>query len=186
MKVASTGLRHIGQNNLNHKTHIMKRVLMAAFTVCTLLFSSTVLHAQARASIVNGYAAEFYAGGRIEMATPANVVKWATALSKELDALSSKLAKIRTKNPREAKTKKLIEDARTLCKQIISKGQTLTAADAKKHDKWFWNGMFSLVGDCLETNPGSECCFSCNGGGAGYSDFWCKANCFVWRFPSLD
>jgi hypothetical protein len=163
----------------------MKKLMMAAFTGCLILCSVTVLNAQRR-SVVNGYAAEFYAGGRIEMATPANVVKWATALSKELDALSSKLAKIKITTAKEAKTKKLIEDARARCAQIIRKGQQLTAADAKVHDKWFWNGMFSLVGDCLETNPGSECCFSCNGGGAGYSDFWCKANCFVWQFPSLD
>lgn len=152
---------------------------------CAILCSVTVLNAQ-RTSVVNGYAPEFYAGGRIEMATPANVVKWATELNRELEKLMPKLSKIKTTNAKEAKTKKLIEDARARCAQIIRKGQQLTTADARVHDKWFWNGMFSLVGDCLETNPGSECCFSCNGGGAGYSDFWCKANCFVWRFPSLD
>jgi predicted DNA-binding protein len=171
----------------------MKQLMMAALTTCAVLFSATLLNAQLtsgetkkKGSIVNGYSAEFYGGSRIEMATPVNVVKWATELNTELVKLSSKLSKIKTTNVKEAKTKKLIEDARILCVQIIRKGNSLSATDAKKHDKWFWNGMFSLVGECLETNPGSECCFSCTGGGAGYSDFWCKANCFVWRFPSLD
>jgi len=164
----------------------MKSRITAALFVCTFWFCLNELQAQNRPSIVNGYAAEFYAGARIENVTPANVLKWATELNTELEKINTRLSRITPQSAKGKATKKLIIEAKALCLRIIGKGQTLSITDTKKHDRWFWDGMAQLVRDCIETNPGNECCFSCNGGGQGYQHFWCKANCFLAGFTELD
>jgi hypothetical protein len=162
----------------------MKRRITAALFVCKFCFCFTFLQAQNRASIENGYAAEFYSGSRIESVTPANVLAWANELNTELGKIHTRLVRINPQSEKGKATKKLIMDAKALCIRIISKGQALSIADARKHDRWFWDGMAQLVRDCPDTNPGSECCFSCNGGGQGYQHFWCKANCFLSGFTT--
>jgi hypothetical protein len=162
----------------------MKWRITAALFVCMFCSCFNVLHAQDRSSIENGYAAEFYAGSRIENVTPANVLKWVTELNTELGKISARLKRINPPSEKGKATKKLIMDAKAQCLRIIKTGQALSIADARKHDRWFWDGMAQLVRDCPDTNPGSECCFSCNGGGQGYQHFWCKANCFLSGFTT--
>lgn len=176
----------------------MKKIIIPVLLICSLLFTGDLLHAQLTAKkndsttaaqrrrIIEGYSAEFYAGNRLENATPANVLKWATELNTELGKSWAKLSKITPRNSKETTTKKNIQDAKNLCAQIIAKGNKLSTTDAKKHDRFLFNTMSFMLNECLEANPGSECCFSGHSPSHGYGGLWYMANCFVARFPDIN
>ena len=176
----------------------MEKKIITALLISSMFFTGHILSAQLtskesdpkeaqRRKIIEGYSAEFYAGNRIENATPVNVLKWAKEALPKMEGLIPKLNKIKAANPG---TKPSSDVLRLLAqvnhlKEIKAKGARLKAADAKKYDRLLFDGMAASINECLEANPGSECCFSGHNSSQGYGGMWAMANCFVARFPDL-
>jgi hypothetical protein len=155
----------------------MKKIIITAITVCAFLNINNTATAQQIVSKKNEAAAP----------TPKNVLAWARELLPQLEKFVEKLKKMKPAVQRDIETKKTIERAGQIAKEILEAGDKLNAADARKHDIWFRTAIAKGIDDCLERNPGSECCFSCKGsGGFGYHNFWCQANCFVASFSWPD
>lgn len=177
----------------------MKKFLICTLFFCIFLLSGDMLFAQLaskksdsanavqRRRIIEGYSAEFYAGNRIENATPANVLKWAKEALSKMEPLVPKLEKIKATNPGKPSTDvlKLLAQVSHL-KEINAKGARLKAADAKKYDRLLFDGIAMMLDECLEANPGSECCFSGHNSASGYGGMWSMMNCFVARFPGIN
>lgn len=175
----------------------MKTKIISALLIFSMLFTTHRLSAQLtskesdpkeaqRRKIIESYSAEFYAGNRIEKATPANVWKWAKEALDKMEKLVPKLNKIKAANPTVKQDVLHILAQVNHLKEIRAKGVKLLAIDAKKYDRLLFDGMAASIDECLEANPGSECCFSGHNPSQGYGGLWAMANCLVARFPGLD
>ncbi|MBL7732096.1 MAG: hypothetical protein JNM88_13020 [Chitinophagaceae bacterium] len=124
-----------------------------------------------------------------ETPTPANVLKWAAEFERKADSggLGQKLQyQLSEANNAYQKEKDVYVTALKKVKEIKAKGSRLTKREAEAYNTWFTTNANAVIGTCLEQNPGSECCFSCKGGGHGWNRMWCMANCFVARFPGIN
>lgn len=174
----------------------MKKKIISALLISSMFFTGTILSAQLtnkesdpkevqRRRIIEGYSAEFYAGNRLENATPANVLKWAKEALPKMEKLVPKLNKIKAADPGvKVDALRLLAQVNHL-KEIKAKGGKLLAIDARRYDRLLFDGMAASINECLESNPGSECCFSGHNPSQGYGGLWAMANCFVARFPDL-
>lgn len=114
------------------------------------------------------------------------LIIWAKEAQPHFAEIVRKLNSIKPQLENEIKIKKSILEAYKKIKLIIARGKRLKESDARTYDTWFRNIISQWIGECLENNPGSECCFSCQGsGGSGWGASWCAANCFLFRFPGL-
>lgn len=121
-----------------------------------------------------------------ETPTAQNVLAWAKELSPKLKQLSPRLQKIKPQKQKDIAAKESILQVQQRLEEILKKGKRLTAGEAAQHDKWFRNVMSEGLQDCLERNPGSECCFSGQYGGHGWGSLWSLSNCFVSNFPDVN
>ncbi len=158
----------------------MKKIIIAAITVCTFLNVNTTATAQ-QTTIKNNAAAA---------PTPKNVLAWAGELQAQLERIAEKLEKVKPRNSKDAESKNVLQKGKKLLQEINEAGGKLTEAEARKHDAWFRKAIVTLQNNCPNGPDGSECCFSCGSntpsGGHGWNVMWCMANCFVASFPWPD
>ncbi len=156
----------------------MKKIIIAAFTMCTLICASNTTHSQVN-TIKTSQAP----------ATPQNVLQWAREAKPHFDELLPRLVKIKPTKQKDIETKRVILQAIKYLKEINSTGKKLSIQSARKYDNWFHNAILTLQNNCPNGPDGSECCFSCNGphpgGGSGWNISWCFARCFVFNFPGI-
>lgn len=155
----------------------MKKIIIAAFSLCVILHAGNGLYAQSTTAKVNNDA----------LNTPTNVLRWAREAQPHFTKIVKKLEKIKIQRPKDMEKKRMILQANKTINIIIAAGNKLSAKDAAKYDTWFRDATSKWIDQCLTDNPGSECCFSCpNGGGwQGWGNSWCLANCFLFQFPDF-
>ena len=158
----------------------MKKIIIAAITVCTFLNVNTTATAQQTTVKNNETAAP----------TPKNVLARAKELLPQLERIAEKLEKVKPRNSKDAESKNVLQKGKKLLQEINETGVKLTEAEARKHDTWFRKAILTLQNNCPDGPDGSECCFSCGSntpsGGHGWNVMWCMANCFVASFPWPD
>jgi hypothetical protein len=155
----------------------MKKLIISAFSLCVILHTGNGIYAQSSTAKLNKDA----------LPTTANVLRWAKEAQPHFTKIVKKLEKVKIQRPKDIEKKRLILQANKTINTIIATGDKLSATDAAKYDKWFRDASSKWIDDCLEENPGSECCFSCRNGGTwqGWGNAWCAANCFVFQFPDF-
>ena len=158
----------------------MKKIIIAAITVCVFFYSGHTAYAQQTTVKSNAAAAP----------TQKNVLAWAKELLPQLERIAEKMEKVKPRNSKEAESKIVLQKGKKLLQEINETGGKLTEAEARKHDTWFRKAILTLRNNCPDGPDGSECCFSCGSntpsGGHGWNVMWCMANCFVASFPWPD
>lgn len=151
----------------------MKKIIIAAFTVCVFFYSGNTAYAQQTTVKSNADAAP----------TPKNVLARAKEVLPKMEQLSEKLAKLKPDNERDKDAKKNYLKALQSLRDINRKGMKLTAAEAQQYDAWFKGVVNTFYIDCQSHN-GNVCCVDCHN--HGILGIWCYANCFVASFPLPD